>query len=198
MTNIHFRVTEEDIYQFFDEHELEAQKVRIPRDERFRSFGYAFVYFKNETDIENALKLNEEEICDRKVYISNGSITKEEREKQTKQKENIIISKIPFESNDKLVFMMNIPEIFDEIKIYEYLRRKRYKVDQVRVIRDPNTEKSTKLAYVLFQNETDAKKLIKNQNRIDFEPKVSQKRKIETSFEDDENYTKKRKYEDDE
>lgn len=128
---------------------------------------------------------------ERQLTIRDGD--KENFKEVAEDKSSIVVSKIPFDSNDKMLLLLNIPENIDEIKIYENLKAKKYNVVKVRVIRDSENEISQRAAFVLFKSEKDAKKLLSMKGKISFGEKRKKSNKFEDLNSDEERFSKKRK-----
>jgi RNA recognition motif-containing protein len=59
MSSIHFSIREEDLYEFFGEHNLKVKKLNILKNDKGQSKGSGFIEFETAKDANYAVsKLN--------------------------------------------------------------------------------------------------------------------------------------------
>ncbi|OHT00727.1 hypothetical protein TRFO_32508 [Tritrichomonas foetus] len=86
--HVPFDATEEEIRDIFKECG-EIHHVRIPRDDRGKSRGIAYVTFENEDDVALALQFNGSEFRKEKITVERSNPSKAEKIKKKKEeKEN--------------------------------------------------------------------------------------------------------------
>ncbi|EWS74384.1 RNA recognition motif protein (macronuclear) [Tetrahymena thermophila SB210] len=155
LSNLPFKITEEEIRQAFPDHEI--NQVRMIRDGNGDFRGFAYVEFKNETDLQNAIeKFNQNPfIKKRKVFCEksqglakdrlkglNDTLEENDQNHKNKHKKD--------SQNNFTVFLKNISFKALESDIQEYF--KDLQIEGIVIARDIETNQPKGFAFVTFKD----------------------------------------------
>lgn len=154
---LHIRLKEGELLKHmkckFPEIDIESIKFIPSRKEKEANRGFGFMTLKNDQDYQKVLKLSFE----LKGKLINFRKAKSYNE--LKSEESQIY--------ERRVIVKNLPKSADDGALLKVLKKKGWAIERCYVIRDSNTLKSKRIAFVDFCNAKDLKKCLKRRKGLE-------------------------------